>query len=304
MEEYRGSIEHVLYDNRGEREGIWIAMPDSDIANVGKQRCAGVAYLCGDFLETITTSSLFLAGVAPITNETIARPPETAEETAKRCAVRAQKNIRRVVNTNRMKMMWTLTLCPANSIHSHLYPEPVCNLTQTHYKSIRGLWTRFTRKLKRAFGEVQWVLVLELHDSDKTAEVKRGTYHLHFATNQYLDWAAINDLWGHGNVRFDDFTKPKKGRKDIVRNPGAYMSKYIGKSFDKHTSHLKRFTCSRNTLRPQKISLETAEAILLQRGGEMVYNQYREFLAKAPMSYGENVYGVSQQTYQLKGVQP
>ena len=293
-----GSVPHQLYDDDGNVTGEVVLMPAPDIGAIGKHRSNGVAWICGDFVEVCVTTSHYLTGVGLPDNEGIGRPPETADSIAKRCAMRAKKQIRRICNTNRMRYMWTLTMCPGNSEYADNYPNPVCTITQRHYKSMRDLWKRFARKLRTQFNNPPWLAVFELHDSDKTSEEKRGTYHIHFATNVVLDWAAVGKAWGHGNVRFDDFGAAKSERGGEVRNPGAYLSKYVGKSFDVHNAHHKRYTRSSNTLLPQKIAFEDVETIL-SRGSKEVYRAQKEFDFVDNVTGYAGIYGVWQITYKL-----
>lgn len=297
--QYIGGVEHPLYNLTGDVNGTWLAMPDSELANLGKNRIDSVFWLCGDYVETISTSSTFLEGVSP-PDAHHQKTRLTEEEVSKRCAVRAQKQVRRIINTNYMTLMWTLTMCPANGDEAHLFPEPVCTLTQRHYRSVRCLWTRFIRRMYAEVGRFPWVVVFELHDSEKTNEVKKGTYHIHFATNVFISWEKVGQLWQHGIVRFDDFDAPKPERGGIVRNPGAYMSKYLGKSFGKSNRHLKRYSRSRDTFPPKKISAETYYEKCFPYIDDVIYHKDRTYEFYNEKHDIGGVYGVCQITYKLK----
>lgn len=236
--------EHNLYDIQGDFDGVCTVIPDNDLATIGKQRQGTVAWICGDFVEQISTSSLWLTGIAPEPSD-ITRPPMTEEEISTRCATRARKNVRRIINTNRMRFMWTFTLAPDGKIPLNL---------QADYNEVRKCWKAFIRKAYREFGRFPWLVVLELHDSSATSETKKGTFHIHFATSKRLPWKKVGEVWGLGFVRFDDFNKNREERGGTVRNPGAYMSKYVGKCFAANSRHLKRYSCSRSVKRPQKVS--------------------------------------------------
>lgn len=281
--------EHNLYGLDGEIEGTCTVLPDADIAQLGKRPQGTVTWVCGDFVEEISTSSLWLTGIAP-DHTTGGKPPLSDEEINKRCATRAQKNVRRIVNTNRFRFMWTFTFAPYKEGMNTLETQ-----AQKDYHEVRKQWKKFLRKVYKAEGKFPWLVVLELHDSTETSDVKRGTYHLHFATNKRLNWKKTGMLWGLGFVRFDDFQKPMAERGGEVRNPGAYMSKYIGKAFDKQTRGLKRFSCSRDIKRPAKLSGEGLEKFLStnQTTMEEVFKQERVFECK------DAIYGVCQRTYKL-----
>lgn len=296
--EHKGSVLHPLYDDNGEVGGYWVAMPDADIANLGKHRCDGVAWVCGDFAEVISTTSTFLSGVRPPE----AGPPKPAlshEEVEKRVAVRAAKAVRRLVNTNRMAYMWTLTFCPADSKYAKNYGDPISTDAQKDYGYIRHLWKRFSRKLKTAYPEIRWLVVFELHDSEKTSAAKKGTYHLHFCTDLFLPWLEICEKWEHGNVRFDDFAKPREGREQAVSNPGAYVSKYISKSFGAENLYRKRYTCSRNILHPLKTTPgEFRESYIVQEPA--VFSRERTFDFWNPQIGVGGIYGIIQKTYRIE----
>lgn len=296
----KGSVLHNLYGLDGLPNGQWLAMPDADIACIAKARESASVWLCGEFVEIIRTSSTFLTGVSP-SQEGGPKKALSEDEVSKRCAVRAQKQVRRICNTNDFRYMWTLTMCPANSDYAKNYAEPVCTLTQRHYKSVRCLWGRFIRRIYKHTGKFAWLTIFELHDSKKTSESKRGTYHIHFTTGERLDWAQIGTIWRHGNVRFDDFKKNVKERRGKVRNPGAYLSKYVGKSFDESNRHQKRYSCSQDVKRPLKVSLNYYEEMLVNKrlSPLLIHEAYKEYEFYDEKSGSGGLYGVSQESYRL-----
>lgn len=295
--EYIGGIESPLFDDDGTQAGFWVAMPDADIANLGKSRQAGCVWLCGDYAECILTSTTYLEGVAPV-KATEKNKSLSHEEIQKRVSLRAQKEVRRVVNAARLRYMWTLTFCPGNSKYAKKYNEPVCNLLQKDYEGCRYLWKRFIRKVSKRLPGFEWLVIFERHESKKTSAIKMGTYHLHFATETFLPWKEITEMWGHGNVRFDDFSKGRKGREEAVCNPGAYMSKYVSKTFPDSEMYKKRYTCSRNISRPAKIMPETFFREP-SASRQVVFRSEKTFdFWDERMSIG-GVYGVVQTTYKL-----
>jgi len=259
-------------------------MPEFDLANVGKHREHGVVYLCGDFVEVCTLISPCVTGLdnsdtRQVRESTEADRQDRQEKSRKKAAWRAMKAIRRLTNVNRCRYMWTLTLAPPSQENKIFY-ECIPLELQRDYDAVRGLWKAFLRRFKKELGgpTFRWILVLELHDSKKTSDEKRGTWHLHFTTPDRLEWEDIMHFWTHGHVRFDDFQRGKKGqRKGEVRNPGAYMSKYIGKNFDESNFNKKRYTRSRNTLRPTKISLDSWYNQYFQHDMKIVWVSKREF---------------------------
>ena len=246
----------------------WGKLPDAkkrgtlnqEVALIGKQRVSGFALVCGDFIEVFQQYETWVSDTPTSSpNEGEKGEKEVAERkdnAVKRAAVRAQKQVRRLVNANRMRYMWTLTLAPLSDENMRLYEcIPLCD--QRNYDRIRGIWKNFLKRLKRKFEALRWLVVFELHDSAKTSPEKRKTWHLHFATPDFVPVSWICKIWKHGRVDVQDFQKPKPGKapRSPVNNPGAYMSKYVGKSFDASTFHRKRYSRSRNTVSPRKISL-------------------------------------------------
>ena len=274
----------ALRDNR-------VYMPEFDMANAGKHREHGVVYLCGNFAEVCVQVSTYVTGYGSPKeglqkSEGEDSSEEAGEKNRRKAAYRAAKQVRRLVNTNECRFMWTLTLAPPsdeNKINYQCVPLD----KQRDYDFVRGLWKgflrRFRREIKRRF---RWILVLELHDSERTSEEKKGTWHLHFATPDRLEWEDIMHYWGHGHVRFDDFQRPKGGvRKHEVRNPGAYMSKYIGKNFEDSSLHRKRYTRSRNTIIPTRVGVDDFLQNYFRVGMEIAYRTERKFVDNEGNSY-------------------
>jgi hypothetical protein len=233
-------------------------MPGSDIAIMAKRREYGEAYMCGAFWEIHKRFNQHITGQTPNTDT----PAEDAgekpvENTVSKCERRAKRQVRRICNASQCTYMWTLTFAPKSEENSQRY-ECIPIELQRDRGSVMKLWKAFLKRFYRRGIKFQWVLVLELHDSDKTSVEKRGTWHLHFATPTRLDAAFVWASWKHGTVDVRDFTKPVKTKKGqvVIDNPGGYISKYIGKSFSVDNAHVKRYTCSRNITRPIKLSLE------------------------------------------------
>ncbi len=278
----------------GRKIGEKTTLPSPEFGNLGKHRDGAVIWLCGDYAEEICTSSTWVSGVAPETGSG-AKTLLSVEEIVRRCAVRAQKNVRRIVNTNKFRFLWTLTIEPAKEGRPGIANTPVPTEGQRDYDTVRALWKSFIRRLYAVYDKFPWLVVFELHDSEKTSEEKRGTYHLHFACNAILRWTAVGAAWQCGFVRFDDFAKKKRGRNGSVQNPGAYLSKYIGKSFNVENYNRKRFTCSRNIKRPRKLSGPGFDSYVREGGlaKSVVFKSERFFVN------GETTYGTEQTTYRL-----
>lgn len=304
----RAGIPQPLYALDGDVQGFCAIMPDSDIANIGKSRQQGVAWICGDYIECVLTSAHFLTGVAPEATPSAPKLPETAASIAARTALRAQKQVRRIVNANNFRYMWTLTFCPSNASMSEYYHHGMPTQDQKNYDKVRAHWKSFVRRMYSAFGKFAWLVVFELHNSEKTSEEKRMTYHLHMATNIYMDWFHVSKVWDAGIVRVDDFQRSVKERGGKVRNPGAYMSKYVGKNFEKNFPNRKRYSTSRDCKKPKKFLYSEIAEWLVSVEKEECYRSEKvfEFAEIFPdRDGGEPVpvggyYGVQQVTYRLK----
>lgn len=235
--------------------------PSIELSQVGIWRQAGQARICGDFIEVyITTSDYVMGGyrkpITDVSSKTEEKAKHDEISSIARSAKRAEKNIRRLVNCNRLRYMWTLTFAPPSEENAGKW-KCVDIEQQRNISTVKRLFRNFYLTLQRKFPGIKWLVVYELHDSRQTSSMKRGTWHIHFATDCFLDFHLMVKIWKHGISRGDDFAKPKKGvRNGPVQNPGAYMSKYIGKNFDKTNRHIKRYSRSRNMQTPETISFE------------------------------------------------
>lgn len=235
--------------------------PSNDLSQLGVWRVSGQCRICGDFVELYATTSHYTQGSYHKPNKNVATKDANMVESdransAHRSAKRAEKQVRRLVNANRLRYMWTLTLAPPSFSNNKKWAT-VSIKKQRSSSYVKKLFRNFVNRCNRKYVGFKWLVVYELHESKKSSDTKRGTWHIHFATDRYIRFQDMCSLWKHGISRFDDFEKPKKGvRESRVRNPGAYMSKYIGKNFDESNLHKKRYSRSRNMERPLVITLD------------------------------------------------
>jgi len=111
---------------------------------------------------------------------------------------------------------------------------------------------KFIRLVRKATGDaVQYVLTLEKHDSERTSEEKRGSFHAHVAVKGRQDYKLLQSIWnirvcgGRGYVRVSNGTKKM--------NPGSiasYISKYISKSISDVAANKKSYWISHNIAAP------------------------------------------------------
>jgi hypothetical protein len=177
--------------------------------------------------------------------------PEEKERNRERSRRRAKNNVRMLCQKNRLNMMWTLTFAP----------PPESEAEAEHHRSF-GVWRHLNNDAQRDRGEVlaawnlaltsirkkmkerkipfRWVKVLEKHDSEESSPGKRGTYHIHIATDLRFPKRELQEMWGFGEIYFTDFLKNdwQNYRKDenspIIRTRDAsgYMTKYLSKDFE------------------------------------------------------------------------
>lgn len=275
----------VKYEEKAKVD--FLLIPDADLAELGIRRGTTVARLCGDYVELFFTTSGWIEGKGATNTQARDKDEEKAkvdsENACRRSAKRAMRQVRRLVNRNYLRYMWTLTFAP-DSEPNRIKFRTSSREQQANIAWVRERWRGFYTKLRRRGIEWKWLVVYELHNSASTSEGKRGTWHIHFATDVRLDWEWVGNEWGFGYVRFDDFAKPKAGvRKTRVENPGAYMSKYVGKAFDKSNFHVKRYSRSRNMQTPEKIDLARLLEIFPNLSGlKTIWKAGREFESDKP----------------------
>lgn len=279
----------------------------SEIAGLGQHRERGSAIITGDYVEVCLYGSPIHSGF-PSSNSgesvpcSALSPEERERRSAVRAAYRAQKQVRRLMNTNNLYMMYTCTFAPlpeeggwkGNPKYFHC----ISLAEQRDYARVKALFRLFWKRLKRAgYEDIKWLVVFELHDSPKTSDLKRGTWHIHLATDTDIPEATMLRIWKHGTVGRDDFRVPKTGTRDSgVRNPGAYMSKYVGKAFNASNKHLKRYSRSRNMRRPTRVSIETFFNEVFPWCRKIVYETERIVVSND----GEETFKILSITYKLK----
>lgn len=211
------------------------------------------------------------------TPEEIEQEREHDKQRRKRKQEQALKNL---VNKNYLCYMYTLTFAlECNEKVKGLrfiLPED----QQRARKEIERAWNLrrgpIVQALRERDIEFRYVKVLEKHDSDQTDERKRGTYHIHLATDQPIDKYLLQKLWGFGVVWVDNFNKSKVKDADgntvnverdgCVISPGDYMAKYIDKDFNEADELGKRaYSPSKNLERVKPDRDETQNARFLQK---------------------------------------
>jgi hypothetical protein len=217
-----------------------------------------VGWVSGDYLEVIESAYYQVVDIpCPPQPERQGKSPRDSDW---RAAYRAQKTVRRLVNTNRLYYMATLTFALKNNVegyHFSLVPRE----RQVSRDEVYQIWKFFLRRLKRKvrlWDKLKWLMVLERHDSYRTHPMKRDTYHFHVAMNRDLGTRFLQRVWRHGIVNYQDFTKSPDGQeREQIENPGAYISKYISKEGANENRELgqRRYSSSRNLEKPYKSNI-------------------------------------------------
>jgi hypothetical protein len=225
-----------------------------------------VAWVAGRFMEVVETSNWQIIGESPVIAEKTFTKPNP-EEAQIRAAYRAQKEVRRLINTNELYYMWTLTFAINPGLEGY---KVIPVERQKSRKEIWQIWKFFLRRMqRRGWSETswKWLSIMETHDSFRTHPIKRGTYHIHLATDREISERELAGVWAHGMVNIQNFSLTPEGHpRDTIENPGAYISKYIAKDAQHgaHEKNQKRYSTSRNLEKPLKYNIagaiEEAEA--------------------------------------------
>jgi hypothetical protein len=139
--------------------------------------------------------------------------------------------------------------------------------TETHQKHLRECWRRFLNSIRRNVSlspeqrKMVFIKVVEEH--------KNGFIHYHLATNVFIPYQIVNNIWAHvieqvtgisgknGNIHCKSIMNPKQ--------VAAYITKYITKMSLKLAIRLRRYSKSNGlVLFPAKVT-----------PGDWIYCTYR-----------------------------
>jgi hypothetical protein len=88
---------------------------------------------------------------------------------------------------------------------------------------MRSMVAAFERRLRREFGPMPYVVVLEWHPGGHGL-------HAHMALPaRFLEHGAMQRVWGHGFVHYRDRHGRRSGRRAGARALAAYVGKYVAK---------------------------------------------------------------------------
>jgi hypothetical protein len=166
--------------------------------------------------------------------------PSTEEEKRNRVIRRARRKVRMLTRFNQCRYLWTLGRRGGFST----------------YRDTLSAWKKFARRLKKHYPEFGAVAIPELH---RGGGVNDGTFHIHFATDQFIEVAVARSVW-HSVVGFNAEGSPM-GNVDAQAPPSGkftashianYLMKYVIKQFgdDVLTKFQHRYWVTKNFCPP------------------------------------------------------
>lgn len=263
--------------------------PDSQINGVASSsRVNGM--LCGRFLEVSFSPENVYKGQQDCIKGggEEGKEPETPEAIKARSAARARRTVRRLCNCNNMVYMHTLTFA-VNHI-KYFQGERPFNLVPIDNTKDRDkvilLWKEFARRMRRKRRkkgeEFNYIAVIERHTGKRANDttIKKDCYHIHFVSDVLYHKRRLQHLWRHGLCNHSDWTKGRK-RKDLDEqdtlpapdNPGAYLSKYIGKDAEDVERSRKSYWTSKGLQKP--VPLADNDVLQLAIGNKCIYTKDR-----------------------------
>jgi len=191
---------------------------------------------------------------------------ESERERQKLIRLRRQKQtVRRYTNLNKLHFMYGLTFALKKNEKVKGLRFVLSREEQKDRESVERAWNirrgNIRKYCERKGRDFKYIKILERHDGERTSEEKRGTFHIHLASDRPFPKSKLQELWGYGTVWIDDFNKSKKRvngetitgkRKSPVADPGRYLAKYIDKDFEEHGKepYKRAFSPSKNLRKP------------------------------------------------------
>ena len=161
------------------------------------------------------------------------------EVNRERAARRAKTKIRHTCKSAQFDTMLTLTT-----------KDPIYDRNVMQKKV-----EKFIRLYRIKTGEdMPYILTLEKHDSEKTSESKRGSYHVHVAVKGRKEYKLLHLIWNHLVCAGRGYVRVSNGTKKM--NPGmiaSYISKYISKSISEVAANKKSYWISHNIPVPKRV---------------------------------------------------
>ena len=131
-----------------------------------------------------------------------------------------------------------------------------------HIDDFTAIVTEFFRLCRAEFNDFKYLAVFERHDSSKTQEANRYSFHMHFATVGYMDYNKLRHFWRatvakHRGTEYEasnvngSFAQKSCKSSSFNRSKMAgYMSKYVAKDVEYGDPCKKRYWASQNISKP------------------------------------------------------
>lgn len=160
------------------------------------------------------------------------------EKNRERAARRAKRKIRFACKSAGFDRMVTLTTRQA------IFDRDV----------FQKMMEKFIRLVRKATGlSISYVLVLEKHDSEKTAEAKRGSLHAHVALRGRQDYKLLQAIWNYRVCDGRGYVRVTNGSRKLSSSRIAgYISKYASKSISDVAFNKKSYWISHNIDKPER----------------------------------------------------
>lgn len=165
------------------------------------------------------------------------------EANRERAARRAKRAIRFACKTAEFDRMVTLT-------------------TKDNYsrKDMQRLVGRFIKLLREATeGKIDYIVVPEKHDSEKTSAGKRGSHHVHIATRGRQDYKLLVSIWhyricnGRGFVHVSNPFNKRTRKAYSPAQMASYLYKYVSKNLSDVDFNKKSYWVSQNIAPPVRL---------------------------------------------------
>jgi len=160
------------------------------------------------------------------------------ERNRERAARRAKRKIRFACKSAGFDRMVTLTTRQA------IFDRDV----------FQKMMEKFIRLVRKATGDsLSYVLVLEKHDSEKTAEAKRGSLHAHVALRGRQDYKLLQAVWNYRVCGGRGYVRVTNGSRKLSSSRIAgYISKYASKSISDVAFNKKSYWISHHIDKPER----------------------------------------------------
>ena len=197
-----------------------------------------------------------------------------------RSARRAKRSIRFACKTAEFDRMITLTTKE--------------NFTR---EEIQRLVERFIKLVREATGgKIDYIIVPEKHDSEKTSAGKRGSHHVHIAVQGRQDYKLLVSIWhyricdGRGFVYVSNPFNKRTGKAYSPAQMASYLYKYVSKNISGADFNKKSYWISQNIAPPVRVvrlfrtyldALCAAVEHFKKRGLSFGFDKYRSWQDEA-----------------------